>query len=79
MEKTSKQSGDILLYDGRIVCYKTESDTMLYVVGGTDENEVLLYNCLLALRDSLHLLFKCVVPHSQRIRSSGATCVRWLF
>jgi coatomer subunit zeta len=60
LEKTNKQTGDILLYDGRVVCYKTESDTMVYVVGGADENEVLLYNVLLAVRDSLHLLFKCV-------------------
>jgi coatomer subunit zeta len=35
-----------------------ESDVMMYVVGGVDENEVLLYNVILALRDSLHLLFK---------------------
>ena len=31
---------------------------MMYVVGGLDDNEVLLYNVILALRDSLHLLFK---------------------
>jgi coatomer subunit zeta len=37
-----------------------ESDVMMYVVGGFDENEVLLYNVILALRDSLHLLFKLV-------------------
>jgi hypothetical protein len=35
-----------------------ESDVMMYVVGGVDENEVMLYNVILALRDSLHLLFK---------------------
>ena len=33
----------------------------LYVVGSTEENEILLYNVLLALRDSLHLLFKASV------------------
>lgn len=38
-----------------------ESDVMLYVVGAADENEILLYNTVLALRDSLHLLFKSVV------------------
>jgi hypothetical protein len=37
-----------------------ESDVAIYVVGSTEENEVLLYNVLLALRDSLHLLFKFV-------------------
>ncbi|KAI1105499.1 snare-like protein [Jackrogersella minutella] len=58
LEKTSKQTGDIILYDNRIVLYKMESDVMMYVVGGVDENEVLLYNVILALRDSLHLLFK---------------------
>jgi hypothetical protein len=33
---------------------------MMYVVGSVDENEILLYNVILALRDSLHLLFKFV-------------------
>ena len=31
---------------------------MMYVVGGAEENEVLLYNVILCLRDALHLLFK---------------------
>jgi hypothetical protein len=34
---------------------------MMYVVGSVDENEILLYNTILALRDSLHLLFKSVL------------------
>ncbi|KAL2270228.1 hypothetical protein VTJ83DRAFT_2412 [Remersonia thermophila] len=58
LQKTAKQTGDILLFDNRIVLYKMESDVAIYVVGGVDENEILLYNVLLALRDSLHLLFK---------------------
>ncbi|KAJ4163358.1 hypothetical protein LMH87_005093 [Akanthomyces muscarius] len=58
IEKTAKQTGDIILYDNRIVLYKLESDVMIYLVGAADENEILLYNTLLALRDSLHLLFK---------------------
>ncbi|KAK4139055.1 putative coatomer subunit zeta [Dichotomopilus funicola] len=58
LAKTAKQTGDILLYDNRIVLYKMESDVALYIVGSVDENEILLYNVLLALRDSLHLLFK---------------------
>ena len=59
-EKTAKQAADIILYDNRIVLYKSESDVMMYVVGGVDENEIMLYNVILALRDSLHLLFKYV-------------------
>ncbi|KAK8049686.1 hypothetical protein PG994_011416 [Apiospora phragmitis] len=58
LEKTAKQTGDIILYDNRIVLYKMESDVMMYVVGDVSENEVLLYNVILALRDSLHLIFK---------------------
>ncbi|KAK4458004.1 putative coatomer subunit zeta [Cladorrhinum samala] len=58
LAKTAKQTGDILLYDNHIVLYKMESDVALYVVGSQDENEILLYNVLLALRDSLHLLFR---------------------
>ncbi|TVY39614.1 putative coatomer subunit zeta [Lachnellula occidentalis] len=58
LEKTAKQTSDIILYDNRIVLYKSESDVMMYVVGGVEENEIMLYNVVLALRDSLHLLFK---------------------
>jgi len=57
-KKTAKQTSDIILYDNRVVLYKMESDVMMYVVGGVDENEIMLYNVILALRDSLHLLFK---------------------
>lgn len=58
LQKTAKQTGDILLFDNRIVLYKMEADVAIYVVGGVEENEILLYNVLLALRDALHLLFK---------------------
>lgn len=36
---------------------------MLYVVGGTEENEMLLWHTLLALRDSLNLLLRCVLTY----------------
>jgi coatomer subunit zeta len=58
LEKTAKQTTDIILYDNRVVVYKVESDVMLYVVGGADENEILLYSVILALRDSLSILLK---------------------
>lgn len=60
LEKTVKSTNDIILYDNRIVVYKTEGDLMLYVVGGPEENELLLYNVVLALRDSLALLLQYV-------------------
>ena len=58
LEKTNKGTGDIILYDGRVVVYKLEGDVMLYVVGGGEENEILLFGVVLALRDSLAILLK---------------------
>ncbi|KAI4156543.1 MAG: hypothetical protein LQ340_000183 [Diploschistes diacapsis] len=56
LEKTNKTSNDIILYDNRIVVYKMEGDVMLYVIGGAEENEVMLFSVLLALRDSMAVL-----------------------
>lgn len=58
MEKTNKTTNDIILYDNRIVVYKMEGDVMMYVVGGPEENEVMLFSVVLALRDSLAILLK---------------------
>lgn len=60
LEKTAKQTSDVILYDNRVVVFKMESDVMLYVVGGADENEIMLYSVILALRDALNILLKCV-------------------
>lgn len=62
LEKTAKQTSDVILYDNKVVVFKMESDVMLYVVGDMQENEILLYNVVLALRDSLSLLLKYVAP-----------------
>ena len=58
LDKTAKQTSDVLAYDNKVIVFKMESDVMLYVVGSNDENEVLLYNVILALRDSLSILLK---------------------
>lgn len=58
LEKTAKQTSDIILYDNKVVVFKMESDVMMYVVGGVDENEILLYSVILALRDALNILLK---------------------
>jgi hypothetical protein len=72
LEKTNKSSSDVILYDNRIVVFKMESDVMIYVVGSADENEVLLYNVVLSLRDALGILFKYVI-HLKRGVSSMLT------
>lgn len=60
LDKTNKQSSDIILYDRRVVVFKMEGDVMLYVVGGAEENDILLFGVVLALRDSLAILLKFV-------------------
>ena len=40
--------------------FKMEGDVMMYVVGGAEENEILLFGVVLALRDSLSILLKYV-------------------
>lgn len=62
LEKTNKQTSDVILYDGRVVVFKMEGDVMLYVVGGGDENEIMLFGVVLALRDALAILLKSVYP-----------------
>ena len=57
-EKTMKSGSDVILYDNRVVVFKMEGDVMLYVVGGPEENEILLFSVVLALRDSLAILLK---------------------
>lgn len=64
LEKTNKQTSDVILYDGRVVVFKLEGDVMLYVVGAADESEVLLYSVVLALRDALGILLKYLSPPS---------------
>lgn len=51
----------IVLYDNRVVCFKSEGDVTIYVVGSAEENEILLFNAILALRDSLTILLKSSV------------------
>ncbi|KAL2428441.1 putative coatomer subunit zeta [Exophiala dermatitidis] len=58
LEKTAKQTSDVILYDNKVVVFKMESDVMIYVVGGPEENEILLYNVVLCLRDTLSILLK---------------------
>jgi len=75
LEKTVKTNGDIILYDNRVVVYKTEGDTMLFVVGSADENEILLFNAVLALRDSLNILLKTSVDRRTIIENYDLVCL----
>ncbi len=73
MEKTNKSGTDVILYDGKVVVFKMEGDVMMYVVGGGDENEILLFGVVIALRDALSILLKWVFSFS----CSRAVFTRW--
>ncbi|ORY81314.1 Longin-like domain-containing protein [Protomyces lactucae-debilis] len=57
-KKTQKQNADVVLFDGRVVCYKSSADLVMYVIGNGDENELMIYAVVLALRESLELLLR---------------------
>lgn len=57
--KSHKQpKADVMLYDGQIVVYKQSVDVFLYIVGSMDENEPMLYQVLVGLREALDLILK---------------------
>lgn len=76
LEKTAKQTSDVILYDNKVIVFKMESDVMLYVVGNPDENEILLYNVVLALRDSLSILLKYAPVMPKCFQDSPLTLYR---
>jgi len=57
-DKTKKQSSDVILYDNKLCVYKQAVDATLYVIGGAEENEIMLYLVVVALRDCLDALLK---------------------
>jgi coatomer subunit zeta len=57
-EKTNKQNHEVLMYDDKLVIYKHEGDVCLYVVGGQEENELMLYSVLAAIKDALNIVLK---------------------
>lgn len=72
-EKTKKQSSDVILYDNKLVVYKQTVDATLYVIGGAEENEIMLYLVVVALRDCLEALLKYACPNLSRLM----VVIRW--
>jgi hypothetical protein len=58
VDKIGKQTTDVILYDNRIVVYKQSVDLVFYVVGGLEENELLLYNVVTVIKNTLDILLK---------------------
>jgi hypothetical protein len=60
-EKTFKQNTDVVLFESRVVCFKASADLIMYVIGNGDENELMIYAVVLALRESLELLLRITI------------------
>ncbi|CBY14518.1 unnamed protein product [Oikopleura dioica] len=57
-EKTKKRDDEILLLDGVTICYKSNVDLIFYVVGNSEENELLLAAVLNCVYDAISLILR---------------------
>lgn len=55
--KTNKQNADVIIYDNHVVVYKQVVDVIIYIVAcSLSENEAMLYQVVVGLRDALDIL-----------------------
>lgn len=54
--KTHSQNSEILILDDHLVIYREYVDVSLYLIGGLDENEIVLQEAFNGLKDSLELI-----------------------
>ncbi|VDN58568.1 unnamed protein product [Dracunculus medinensis] len=57
-QKTSKANAEIILLDGLICVYRSNVDLFFYVMGSSDENELILVAALNCLYDSISLILR---------------------
>lgn len=50
--------GDIIIYDNHLVLHKHSLDVIFYIIGETNENELMLHSALIAFFDALSLLVR---------------------
>lgn len=68
-KKTFKQNSDIILFENYTVVYKEYSDSIIYVIGGLNENEVLLYNLLQGLTGAFEIILNSQVDKRSMLES----------
>ncbi|KAJ7578376.1 coatomer protein [Mycena floridula] len=56
--KTRKAGGDIILYDAHLAVYKHSLDLIIYLIAGSNENELMLTTALNALTDAMTVLLR---------------------
>lgn len=68
-KKTLKQNTDIILFDNHTVVYKEYADTIVYVIGGLNESEVLLYNVLQGLTGAFEIILSSQLDKRSMLES----------
>jgi hypothetical protein len=51
-------TGDIILYDGRLAVYKHSLDLIFHLIANQDENELMISTALSAFSDAIHMLLR---------------------
>ncbi|XP_068920423.1 coatomer subunit zeta-2 isoform X6 [Petaurus breviceps papuanus] len=74
--KTNRTDSEIAFFGGMTIVYKSSIDLFLYVVGSSQENELMLMSVLTCLFDSLnHVLRRNIEKHSFVENMDGAFLV----
>lgn len=51
-------AGDIILYDGHLAVYRHSLDLIFYILGGPQENELMLHSALTTFTEAINLLLR---------------------
>ena len=54
----SQRAGDIILFEGRLAIYKHATDLIFYIVGSSEENELMLSLALNSFHGALSVLLR---------------------
>ncbi|VDM39229.1 unnamed protein product, partial [Toxocara canis] len=57
-QKTNKANAEVIMLDGLICVYRSNVDLFFYVMGGTNENEMVLVAALNCLYDSVSMVLR---------------------
>lgn len=68
-KKTHKQNTDIILFENHTVVYKEYADTIVYVIGGLNESEILLYNVLQGLTGAFEIILSSQLDKRSMLES----------
>jgi hypothetical protein len=57
-KSTQKANGEIIMLENLTIVYKSNVDVFFYVIGSTNENEIILVSVLNCIHDSLSRIFR---------------------